>query len=176
MKKLSKKKKIVLVIVCIVIFVSGLITLSTSPDDTSDTNGTSATSKPVENKNEVKEELDEVLYQDDNFKITFVDFKDPKVGVTSYNLLLKIENNSEKTVIVSPSDGYANDELVFLGSGLPVKINPHKKATGAFVVGYGNTSIQSIEEIKTLELKLTLYDENYSEKVLETGNLVITLE
>lgn len=119
---------------------------------------------------------EKILYSDDDFKITFVDFKDPKLGVTSYNLFLKIENNSDKAVIVTPSDGYANDESVFLGSGMPVKINPNKNATGAFVVGYGNTSIQSIDEIKTLELKLTLYDENFSEKVLETGNITITFE
>lgn len=175
-KELSKKRKTVLVIVCILVFINGFITLFTFSDDTSDTKSTSSISKPVSDKNETKEETNKVLYSDDNFKITFIDFKDPKLGVTSYNLLLKIENNSEKTVIVSPTDGYANDELVFLGSGMPVKINPHKKATGAFVVGYGNTSIQSIDEIKKLELKLTLYDENYSEKVLETENLVITFE
>jgi hypothetical protein len=119
---------------------------------------------------------EKLLYSDDNFKITFVDFKDPKAGVTSYNLYLRIENNSDKTVIVAPSDGYANNEAVFLGSGMPVKIAPNKMATGAFVVGYGNTSIQSIDEIKTLELKIKLYDENWSEKVLETENLTITLE
>ncbi len=121
------------------------------------------------------EQAENVLYSDDNFKITFIDFTDPKLGITSYSLRLKIENNSNKTVIVAPSDGYANDEAVFLGSGLPVKIKPNKKATGAFVVGYGNTSIKNIDEIKTLELKITLYDENFSEKILTTGNLLINL-
>lgn len=126
------------------------------------------------NQETKKEEI--LLYSDDNFNITFVDFKDPNVGVTSYNLYLKIENNSDKTVIVSPSDGYANDEAVFLGSGMPVKVAPNKNITGVFVVGYGNTSIQSIDEIKTLELKLTLYDENWSEELLQTENLTITFE
>lgn len=122
------------------------------------------------------EQTENVLYSDDNFKITFVDFKDPNLAVTSYNLLLKIENNSDKTVIVSPSDGYANDEAVFLGSGMPVKIKPDKKVTGAFVVGYSNTSIKTIDEIKTLELKITLYDENFSETILNTGDILINLE
>lgn len=126
--------------------------------------------------NEETKKEETLLFSDDNFNITFVDFKDPKVGVTSYNLYLKIENNSDKTVIVSPSDGYANNEAVFLGSGMPVKIAPNKMATGAFVVGYGNTSIQSIDEIKTLEFKLTLYDENWSEKISETEGLTITFE
>ncbi len=130
----------------------------------------------IETNNQQDRQKENILYLDDNFKITFVDFKDPKMGVTSYNLLLKIENNSDKTVIVSPSDGYANDEAVFLGSGMPVKVKPNKKITGAFVVGYGNTSIQSIDEIKTIELKLTLYDENFSEKILTTGDILINLE
>ncbi len=143
---------------------------------TTESGSTGGSSNDNTSANEETKKEEKLLYSDDSFKITFVDFIDPKAGVTSYNLYLKIENNSDKTVIVSPSDGYANNEAVFLGSGMPVKIAPNKMATGAFVVGYGNTSIQSIDEIKTLELKITLYDENWSEKVLETENLTITLE
>ena len=126
------------------------------------------------NGNTQKKEI--LLYSDDNFKISFIDFKDPKAGVTSYNLYLKIENNSDKAVVVSPSDGYANDEAVFLGSGMPVKIAPSKKATGVFVVGYGNTSIKNIDDIKTLEFKITLYDESWSHKLLETKTLTIKFD
>lgn len=117
-----------------------------------------------------------VLYSDDKFKITFVDFNDPNLGTTSYNLMLKIENNSDQTVVVSPSEGYANDEAVFLGSGLPVTVKPNKTATGAFIVGYGTTSIKSIDEVKTLELKITLYDENYSKEILVVDDIVINLK
>ncbi len=123
-----------------------------------------------------EERTSHLLYSDDNFKITFVDFNDPNLGVTSYNLLLKIENNSDKTICVSPSDGYANNEAVFLGSGMPVKVKPGKISTGAFIVGYGNTSIKSIDEIKTLELRITLYDENFSETILTTDDILIDLE
>ena len=130
----------------------------------------------VTTQTEQTKQTENILYSDDNFKISFVDFTDPNLGVTSYNLLLKIENNSDKTVIVSPSDGYANDEAVFLGSGMPVKVKPDKKVIGAFVVGYGNTSIQNIDEIRTLELNINLYDENFSEIILSTGNILINLE
>ena len=125
---------------------------------------------------EQSDSMNNVLYYDDNFKITYIDLKDPKMGVTSYNLLLKVENNSNKTIIVVLSDGYANDEAVFLGSGMPVKVKPSKKATGVFVVGYGNTSITNIDEIETLELKMTLYDENFSKAILTTDNILINVK
>ena len=41
---------------------------------------------------------------------------------------------------------------------------------------YGNASIKSIDEIKTLELKLTLYDENFLNAILTTDNIVINLD
>ena len=157
-----------LTVIIIIIAINLIVAIMLGNNDNSSNKTTSQT--------EQVEQTENVLYSDDKFKITFVDFKDPNLGVTSYNLLLKIENNSEKTVIVSPSDGYANDEAVFLGSGMPVKVKPDKKVTGAFVVGYGNTSIKSIDEIKTLELKITLYDENFSETILNTGDILINLE
>lgn len=167
---MKNKLKPILALILVAVITLSVVACTT---ESSSTGGSSNdnTSANGETKKEEK-----ILYSDDNFKITFVDFKDPKAGITAYNLYLKIENNSDKTVIVSPSDGYANNEAVFLGSGMPVKIAPNKMATGAFVVEYGNTSIQSIDEIKTLELNITLYDENWSEKVLETENLTITFE
>lgn len=157
-----------LAVIIIIIAINLIVAIMLGNNDNSSNKATTQT--------EQGEHTENVLYSDDNFKITFVDFKDPNLGVTSYNLLLKIENNSDKTVIVSPSDGYANDEAVFLGSGMPVKVKPDKKVTGTFVVGYGNTSIKSIDEIKTLELKITLYDENFSEAILNTGDILINLE
>ena len=177
-KELSKGSKIAVSVLVAIVVVGVMLIVSIILSD------------EVENKNDVvdtaQQSVDEsssgektnsdVLYADDNFEITFVDFKDPKLGVTSYNLLLKIENNSDQTVIVSPSDGYANDEGVFLGSGMPVKVKPNKKTTGAFAVGYGNTSIKSIDEIKKLELKLTMYEESFSKALMTTDNIAINLD
>ena len=167
---MKNKLKTLLVLLLIAVITLSIVACTTEGGSTD-----SSSHDNISTNEETKKE-EKILYSDDKFKITFVDFKDPKSGVTSYNLYLKIENNSDKTVIVSPSSGYANDEAVFLGSGMPVEVAPNKKTTGVFIVGYGNTSIQSIDEIKTLEFKLTLYDENWSEKVLETENLPIKFE
>ncbi len=171
-RKIAVSILLAIVVICITLIVS--IILSEDTENVND--GVVTTEQTVNETVSNEEQKDNVLYSDDNFKITFVDFMDPKLGVTSYNLLLEIENNSEQTIIVSPSDGYVNDEGVFLGSGMPVKVKPNKKTTGAFVVGYGNTSIKSIDEVKILELKLTLYDENFSNALLTTDNIIINLD
>ena len=73
-------------------------------------------------------------------------------------------------------DGYANNTAVFFGAEMPTKIQPGKNAIGAFALGYANTGIKSIDEIKTLEFKIQLYNANFLEIVLETENIVINLE
>lgn len=128
-------------------------------------------------KSDIQQEPKEkIIYSDDNFKVTYIDFVDPKSPITIFNLLLKIENNSDKEIIVSLIDGYANNTAVFFGAEMPTKIQPGKNAIGAFALGYANTGIKSIDEIKTLEFKIQLYNANFLEIVLETENIVINLE
>lgn len=176
-KEVAKSKKIVAALLCSIVIVFTIIVVAaiSSPDPKATSNDTPSSSETI-NSNTSQDQKEKVIYADDNFKITYVDFLDPKSGVTAFNLLLKIENDSDKEVIASLSDGYANDTAVFFGSGMPIKIKPDKNAVGVFILGYANTDITNIDEINTLEFKITLYDENYSEKVLETENIILNLK
>lgn len=176
-KEVTKGRKIVAAVLCTIVIVFTIIIVAAiSSQDTGNTNGDTQLPTGTKENNVQQEQTEKIIYADDNFKVTYVDFVDPKSGVTAFNLLLKIENNSDKEVIASLTDGYANDTAVFFGSGMPIKIKPNKNAVGTFVLGYANTGITSIDEINTLEFKITLYDENFSEKVLETENIVLNLK
>lgn len=98
------------------------------------------------------------------------------MGVTAFNLSLKIENNSDKKVVATLVDGYANDTAVFFGSAVPVEIMPGKNAFGVFILGYNNTGISSIDEIEKLQFKIQLYDENFSESLLKTSDITLNLK
>ena len=173
-KEVTKGRKIAAAVLCTIVIIFTIIIIAAiTSEDTSSNNDT--TQSTTENTTQ-QEQTEKVIYTDDNFKVTYVDFVDPKSGVTAFNLLLKIENNSDTEVVASLTDGYANDTAVFFGSGMPVKIKPGKNAVGAFVLGYANTGITSIDEINTLEFKIVLYTENYSEKILETEDIVLNLK
>lgn len=156
----------------IIIFTIILVVAITSEDTSSNNDSSQST---TENATQ-QEQTEKVIYTDDNFKVTYVDFVDPQMGVTAFNLLLRIENNSDTKVIASLTEGYANDTAVFFGSGMPVEIKQGKNAVGAFVLGHANTGITSIDEINTLEFKIVLYNENYSEKILETEDIVLNIK
>lgn len=82
----------------------------------------------------------------------------------------------KRKVVATLVDGYANDTAVFLGSGVPVEIMPSKNAVGVFILGYNNTGISSIDEIKKLQFKIQLYDENFSESLLKTSDITLNLK
>ncbi len=129
-----------------------------------------------EEKEEEEKEEEKVLYSDGNIKVSYVNFTDTKI-VTTFNLLLKIENNMDKEVMVSLTDGYANDTAVTFMTGLPVEILPGKNAVGAFSFGYANLGIESIDDIKKLEFKINLRDsESILDVLLETENITISFE
>ena len=164
-KKSGKKMGcLVPIVVLVVLFSIG--SLFMGGDDVSD-DDSSQSSQSEQQKNKV-------LYSDDNFKISMAGFEDND-AVTSFTLVLDIQNKSDKKVMVTLDDGYLNDEGVFTGSGTPVEIAPGKKKTGGFVIGYGDTSIESIDEVKKLEFTVVLYDDDMNE-VLNTGNITVNMK
>lgn len=167
-KKLSKGGKIAIFIIGIIVLLFVVASIVSTPTDGgSDSTSSAAEQQSLEGK---------VLYEDSNYKVTYVGFEDPGMGVTAFNLSLKIENNSDKKVVATLVDGYANDTAVFFGSAVPVEIMPGKNAFGVFILGYNNTGISSIDEIEKLQFKIQLYDENFSESLLKTSDITIDLK
>lgn len=164
-RKSNKKMGCLIPIVVLVVLFS-IGSLFMGGDDVSD-DDSSQSSQSEQQKNKV-------LYSDDNFQISMAGFEDND-AVTSFTLVLDIQNKSDKKVMVTLDDGYLNDEGVFTGSGTPVEIAPGKKKTGGFVIGYGDTSIESIDEVKKLEFTVILYDDDMNE-VLNTGNITVNMK
>ena len=119
---------------------------------------------------------DNILYSDDKFKISFVNLVDPKSGLTMYNMNLKLENNSDKNVIIYLSEAYVNDTAItFLGGNADFEgTAPGKQAICAFMFGYANHDINSIEDIKKIEFKISLKNsDNYSDELLSTDTVTL---
>lgn len=130
---------------------------------------------PIVQENEDNNK-DKVLYSDDNFKITFVNLRDPKSGMTMYNMNLKLENNSKKNAVIYLSEAYVNDTAItFLGGNADLKgVASGKNSICAFMFGYADHDINDIEDIKKIEFKITLRNsDDFSDVLLSTDTITI---
>lgn len=164
----------VIIIIVIIGFVSSAIFRSKAITDVA----TSVEQNGKENNQADDADKDNVLYCDDNFKITFVNLVDPKSGVTMYNMNLKLENNSDKNVSIYLSDAYVNDvAITFLGGNAGFEgVAPGKKSICAFMFGYANHGIDNIEDVKKMEFKITLRNsDEFSDVLLSTDTITLNL-
>ena len=140
-------------------------------------NGCGDSSTPSDNSNEGSSQGSteaQVLVDDVNMKVSFVEiFEEPSISGCGY-LRLKVENKTDKTVTVYPKDVYVNDTSIILGSGVPMKLAPGKNSQAPFIIFYTNLGITSKDEIQKIEFKLTFDDENY-DTIAETEIMVIDL-
>lgn len=136
--------------------------------------GSSTTENPTENSSQVESQTptEQLLFEDENVKVTFVEIFEMPELVGSCYLRLKVENKSDKTVTVSLKDSYVNDTAQMIGSGVPMTLAPGKNSQTPFFFGYGNLGISSKDEIEKIEFKVWLWDENF-DTVVETEPLVI---
>lgn len=118
---------------------------------------------------------EQVLWDSDNVKVSFIEiFEYPGISGSAY-LRLKVENNTDETVTVYPQDVYVNDTSTILGSGVPMTLAPGKNSQAPFIIFYTNIGITSQDEIEKIEFKLSFEDENY-DTVVETETLYINIE
>ena len=116
--------------------------------------------------------VEQLLYEDENIKVTFIEIFETG-GLSGYCYLrLKVENKSDKTVIIVPDDSYINDTEQRLLSGSPMELAPGKKSLSPFFFSYGNLGITSKDEIEKIEFKIRAVDEHY-DTLFETDILVI---
>ena len=138
-------------------------------------NNDSATSndKTTVQSNDSGMKKGDLIYEDDRYKISFIKFEDPNLGVTTFNLYLKVENKTDREIIAMLTDGYANDTAIQFMTGLPVKIEPGKNAVGAFVFGYNNLGFDTIEDVEKIEFNFTAYNSENYDTIFETEKLSI---
>ena len=167
---MKNKLKTLVALLLVAVMALSFVACTTEGDTTDDSSGNNTSETQGENKEE------KLLYSDDNIKVSYVKFTETQ-GVTTFNLFLKIENNMDRKVTVSLTDGYANDTSVWFFTGIAVEILPSKNAVGGFGFGYANLGIDSIDDIKKLEFKITLRDsENFSDVLLETDSITVSFE
>lgn len=106
---------------------------------------------------------DKVLIDNDFVRVVFVDlFEEKSIPDTCYIKLL-VENKADRKIMVALSDGYANDESVFIGSGRPMTIDVGKKSENPFFFsGY------DVENIDKLEFRVSVYDDENMTELSQT--------
>lgn len=157
------KKFMVIVLALGLLAMSGCDSTTTSSGDSTDQ--TTAVTSQSETK-------DEVLFESDDMKVSFIEvFEDANITGAGY-LRLKVENKTDKTVTVYPKDVYVNDTSVVLGSGVPMTLAPGKNSQAPFIIFYSNLGITSKDEIQKIEFRLTFDDENH-DTIAETETMVI---
>lgn len=136
--------------------------------------GTAPSPENPEGDDSTKEPQEQLLFEDDNVKVSFIEiFEEPSITGAAY-LRLKVENKTDKTVTVYPQDAYVNDTSIILASGVSMKLAPGKNSQTPFIIFYTNLGITSKDEINKIEFKLTFDDENY-DMIAETDIMVIDL-
>ncbi len=177
-------------IIVIRLIVSALIfndkpssTTPTSIGQTSNETDSQEKSKNTGDKTDSQEKDEntdkDVLYCDDNFKITYISLVDPHTGLTMYNMNLKLENNSNKNVSIYLSDAYVNDIAIeFLGGNSSFDgTAPGKKSICAFMFGHANHGLESIDDIKKMEFKITLRNsDQFSDVLLSTDTITMNFD
>jgi hypothetical protein len=153
----------------VILLALGLLAMSGCDSTTTSSGDSTDQTTEVTSQNETKEE---VLFENEDVKVTFVEIFEVPELVGSCYLRLKVENKSDKTVTVSLKDSYVNDTAQMIGSGVPMKLAPGKNSQTPFFFGYGNLGISSKDEIEKIEFKVWLWDENF-DTVVETEPLVV---
>lgn len=126
-----------------------------------------------------------IIYEDDICKITAEDFTEADEDGYTYYLPLTFENKSDEAFIVSSYYGTMNGQKVIVicipESGIEENnyefvVMPNETITETFGVYYATTSIRNISDVETIETSFTLYNIDFPETILDTGNVVIDVK
>ena len=113
-------------------------------------------------------ENDRIIYENADVRITYVDIKYLE-GLYCY-FSLKVENFSDKNMFLRVTESYLNDTSVISSSGQLEDIKPGKNAYITFTMLGSQNFISSINDIKNIEFKITIYSDGMfgSNIILET--------
>lgn len=160
-----KKIIVALLLLAMMIMVIGCDTTETPSGDTENPSTTEGASTQ-----------EQVLVDNEVVKVTFIEiFEEPSIANTCY-VRLKVENKSDKTVMVSLKDSYVNDTAQMMGTGVPIVLEPGKSSQQPFFFGYGNLGITDKSEISKMDFKVLLMDNDTYDIVLETDSLTVNIQ
>lgn len=136
-------------------------------------NGEETASGEVSKTSEKEDKKENIIFENDDYKVTYVDFEDKELGITMFHLTLKFENKSDKSVAVTFEESYANDTAIQFISGFPLEILPGKNAVAHNGFGYDGLGFDSIDDVKKLEFKLVIRDSESFREIMRTDTLVL---
>jgi len=117
---------------------------------------------------------EQTIYEDDLISVTFQGLSEV-AGIEATYIGLNVVNHSEHEITVYMKDGYVNDLMVNVGSGVPLTIAAGKQGNNAFILMHGTTGdFPAMEDITEVGFKLWVVDEN-TETLLDTDTIVVNL-
>ena len=167
-EKKPLKKRIVLVFVTLALVIVVFVFLSSvkTPETTSSTND-------VQTSTNQEDKKDKVIYEDDQFKVTFMGLEDDIFDIGMFYTRLKVENNSDSEILVIFDEAYANDTSIQIISGFPLDLQPGKNAVASNGFNYTDKGFDKIEDIKKMEFRIVFKNGDTVENILETDNIVL---
>lgn len=171
-KPASKVRKAISAIIGIVLVL--IIVVIAMPDET--TANSKATSSGKADKSTSATVNDKkAVYEDDKVKVTFLKiFEEDYLKDTCF-LQLKVENKTASTVWVAIDEAYANDSEIKVGSGTPMTLAPGKNSSQPFFFTYEVAGITNVDEIKKLDFKIVMYDDNTNQLINTTKSITVNV-
>jgi len=118
-------------------------------------------------------EIQQVLYDEEGLKITFVRaFEEPSINGVFY-LQLLVENNFDQKAWVYLDNTSVNGYSTTVMSAVPMEIEPGKKSQAPFIISFTNLDTDSLDGISSIEFTVVAKDAVSFELLGETDALSI---
>ena len=133
-------------------------------DSSSQVSGSKNTDAPAEQP----EETAVILADDDCVTATFEKMYDAtSMGVEGvFYIDVNVENKTDKEIWVYLDKASVNDEMVpLVGSGVPLYIQPAKSGRNGFIFSFSSLSIDSIDEVKSVNFDLVVADKESMKEI-----------
>lgn len=163
--------KKILLMAMIAALAVGSAACSTSDTKSSSSVELSANSSSAESSESSESQAEKVIYDENNIKITFTG-TEKKLVTTA--IQLKIENSSDKDIVVQAEDLSINDCMMTTLFSSTVKKG--KTANDGLEVGNTDLEDNKIDKIKTAEFKLQFSDPETFQSVFDDKEVKIEIE
>lgn len=165
--KNSKTKRLLIAFIAVMLII--LIAVVASPSDSSGSEGSETTTQSSAS------DSSRVIYEDNTIKASYIKVYDDSFVDGAVYLQLLVENKCDKNIMVTLSEAALNNMSTTIGSGVPMVITPGNSSQQPFIIFTGNTNVTKAEDIKNLEFKFLVFDNDSMETLIESAAIEISL-
>lgn len=166
---------VAVIVIFVIVFA---IAATSSPDNTAKRSDESG-GKSEEELSSSETQTENILYSDDNFTVSYVGARDDITGTMSaITMSLKLENRSDKNVLIVLENCYINDYAVQpLGGNIDLDgTKAGKNSVCPFLLGYADTGITGVKDIEKIEFRIKFKNAEDWEDILETDTITVSLK